>query len=460
MGLDEAPEIRKQVDVTSRDILREVLMDRLVKHVTPAPAEVEKLFREKVKQWKTASLLFPDKTAAERARKEIAGGAPFNEVAARAVAAKQARKDGDERYHPRKDYLPAIGEAIAPLRIGQVSPVIRLQAGHAVVKVIDMRYPEDAAARAEAREQALSQQRVAAMKAREEAMRRKHVVVNQAVLKGLDYTADKPGFDALLKDKRVIAEIKGSTSITVADLTDYLRMQFFHGSDQAKQRREMNDKKQAALEATLARRLLNMEARNLGIDRTNVYRDRVTGYRESLVFESFVQKVIVPGNKMKEEEVKNHYSGHLKEYSYPELVKVRSLAFTRRAAAEAAMRKLREGADYGWLASNGDGQVPKGTQGLLAFDARPVTTDSMPDGVQKALTGAKAGESRLYASPEGHFYVLSVQQVIASTAKPYDEVKEAIAKKVYGEKLKKSVEEYARKLRAQSKVETYLKRTR
>ena len=80
------------------------------------------------------------------------------------------------------------------------------------------------------------------------------------------------------------------------------------------------------------------------------------------------------------------------------------------------MRKLREGADFGWLAANAEGQVDKGAPGLLAFDGRPVTTDSMPDGMQKALAGAKAGEFRLYASPEGHFYVLAVQQVIAPSA--------------------------------------------
>jgi len=82
----------------------------------------------------------------------------------------------------------------------------------------------------------------------------------------------------------------------------------------------------------------------------------------------------------------------------------------------------------------------------------------MPEGVRKALAGAKSGEHRLYASPEGHFHVLTVQELIASTAKPYDEVREAAAKKLYGEKLKKGVEDYAKKLKAQSKVATYLKR--
>lgn len=458
MGLVEVPEIQKQVEVSSREIMRQVLMERLVRDIKPDAAAVEKLFRDAVREWKTASLLFKDEGAAKRAQKELAGGAAFAEVAKRTVAAKTATPGDDPAYHPKKDFLPQIAEAVATLRAGQVSPVIPLQAGYVVVQVVDIRYPENLEARAEARTQVAKQQQLVFLKAHEEALMRQYVVVNKAVLKGLDYEAAKPGIDALLKDKRVVAEIKGAPSVTVGDLTDYLRMQFFHGSDQAAQRKKMNANKEIALDATLGRRLLNMEAVRLGIDKTNAYRDRVTAYKESLVFDRFVQKVIVPENRMREQDVRQYYDAHLKDYSYPGMLRLRSLAFTRRSAAEEAMRKLRAGTDYNWLAANAEGQAAKNAPGLLAFDGQPVTTDSMPEGLQKALAGSKPGENRLYASPEGLFYVLAVQQVIAPNPRPYDEVREEIGKKVYGEKIKKSVEEYAGKLRAQSKVDTYLKR--
>ncbi len=460
MGLAEVPEIGKQVEVTSREILREVLIDRLVKDVVPDPAAVEKLFRESVREWKTTSLLFQNEAAAGRARTEIAGGAAFADVSARAVAAKMAKTDGDSTFHPKKDYLPQIADAIATLQVGQVSPVIRLQAGFVIVKVADMRYPENAEARAAAKKQVLSQQQLAFLTAHEQTLRRQFVVVNTTLLNSLNYEAAKPTLDTLLKDKRVVAEIKGAASVTVGDLTDYLRMQYYHGSNQPSQLRRMNAKKQEALDATLGRRLLNMEALKLGIDKTNAYRDRVTGYKESLVFDSFVQKVVAPENKMKEDEVKQYYNGHTKDYSYPGMLRIRSLAFARRTAAEDAMRKLKEGTDFAWLAANAEGQAAKGASGLLTFDGKPVTLDSMPDGMQKALVGVKTGESRLYASPEGFFYVLSVQQVLAASPRPYDDVREEIATKLYGEKIKKGVETYAAKLRAQTKVETYLVRAR
>ena len=459
MGMTELPEIQKQVDVSTREILREVLFERLIKDVKPDPAAVEKQFRVLVREWKTASALFRDEAAARGAQKELASGAVFADVAARAVAAKTGRTDGDNSYHPRKDYLPQIADAIEKLQVGQVTPVIRIQAGFVVVKVVDIRYPANPEARAEAEKRVATAQQQAFLKAHEQALRRDYVVVNKTVLAGLDYEAAKPGVDALLKDKRVVADIKGGPPVTVADLTDYLRMQFFHGSDKAKQQKEMNAKKEAALDATLGRRLYTLEAQRLGIDKTNEYRDRVRAYRESLVFDTFVQKVIVPESKMREDEVKKYYGANLKDYSTPEMRRIRSLAFTRQAAAENAMRKLKEGADYGWLVANAEGQVDKAAKGILAFGGQPVTMSSMPDAMQKALAGAKAGEARLYASPEGYFYVLVTQQVLAAVPRPYDEVREELAKKLYGEKLKKNVDAYAGKLKAQLKVETYLKRT-
>jgi hypothetical protein len=460
MGLDEMPEIRKQVDVTSREILREVLIDRLVKDIVPDQAAIEKIFKEAVREWKTTSLLLQDESVATRVRKEITDGTPFTDAAARAVAAKVAKTDSDTAFHSKNDYLPQIAAGIASLQVGQVTPVIRLQAGFVIVRVADIRYPENAEARAAAKKEVLSQQQVAFLKTHEQSLRREFVVVHQDVLKSLDYTAAKPGVDALIKDMRIVAEVRSAPPVTVGDLTDYLRMQFFHGSDQAGQRKKMNDQKSEALDAMLGRRLLNSEAVRLGVDKSTPYKDRVAGYKDSLVFDAFVQKVIVPDSKMREEEVKQHYNSHLKDYSYPGMLRVRGLAFSRRPSAEDAMRKLQEGADFGWLGANAEGQVAKGTPGLLTFDGQPVMIDSMPDPLQKALTGAKPGEFRLYASPEGPFYIVAVLQVLGSSAKAYADVREDIAQKLYGEKLKKNVETYAAKLRAQAKVETYLEKAR
>ena len=458
MGIADLPEIRKQVDVTSREILREVLLQRLTKDIKPDPAAVEKRFRELSIEWKTSSLLFQDEAAAKRAKAELDRGAAFTDVAAKAVAAKTAKSDTDEAYHAKSDYLPQIAAAVAPLKSGQTSPVIRLQAGFVIVKVQDIRHPENAQARAAAKQAVLDQQRLSALKAHDKALRAQYAVVHAAVMKSVDYEAAKPGIDALLKDKRVLVDLKGGTPITVADLTDYLRMQFFHGDDKVRQGKQMNAKKADALDAMVGRRLLNLEAARVGIDRSTEYRDRVNGYTESLVFDTFVQKVIVPTSKMRQEEVKQYYDTHKKEYSNPPMIKARSLAFTRRPAAESAVRKLREGTDFRWLATNAEGQVGAEATDVLRLDGKPLIIDTLPPDVARALAGGRAGEVRLYEAPDGRVYVFAIDQIIQPEARPFDDVREEIARKLYNDKLKKNVTDYAGKLRAQAKVVTYLRK--
>ncbi len=76
--------------------------------------------------------------------------------------------------------------------------------------------------------------------------------------------------------------------------------------------------------------------------------------------------------------------------------------------------------------------------------------------MQLALAGAKNGDIRLYTSPEGYCYVLAVQEVIPARPAPLDSARKEIAKKLYGEKVNKSIEVWGEKLRKAYQVKLYL----
>ena len=81
--------------------------------------------------------------------------------------------------------------------------------------------------------------------------------------------------------------------------------------------------------------------------------------------------------------------------------------------------------------------------------------NSLPEKVQKAVSGVKAGDFRLYESPLNFFYVLYIYQVVPAKLQPFEEVRQEIAKEVFKDKLKKSVELWADKLREYYPVEIY-----
>ncbi len=457
IGLDELPEIRNMVDAFSKVTLREELMERQVKDIKVNEKEVEKLYKESIKEWKISSLLFEKEDAGKKMAEEIKAGKTFDELSKRYVAEKKAKGGEQGEWLKVKDIDPQIINVVSNMKTGSVSPIIPFKSGFVILRFEDVRYTENPEAMKQAKEEALKLKRVHVLKDYSNALIKKYAKVNQDVVKRIDYESKSPGFEALLKDKRVVAEIKGENPITVGELTQQLKQQLYHGVERAVETKRLNSRKDSALEEILYKRVFRKEALRLGLDKTEAYKDKVKEYENSVLFGEFVNKVIVPGIKLKEDEIKAYYNKHLKEYTMPEMMRINSLVFPRREDAEIAIERLRKGTEFQWLSANAEGQVDRNSPGLLTFDKKFLTTKDLPEGLQKVISGARAGDFRLYESPNGYFYVLAIQDVIPSKPQPYEEARGIVSKKVFDDQVKKAVEDYADKLRAVSDVKVYLK---
>ena len=457
IGLDELPEVKNMVDVYSKATLRELLIERHLKDAKPDEKDVERLYKDLTKEWKIKSVIFEKEDAAKKMEEKIKAGGHFDELAKQVVADGTAKGGEEGKYVTGKDLLPQIAQTVSKMEVGSISPIIQVGTGFVILRVEDIRFPEDPEAKKLAVKQALYLQKEKLFKEYNDALMKKYVKVHKETLDGLDYESKEPGFQKLLEDQRVVAEIEGERPITVAELTEALGQQFYHGIERAIESKRLNEKKMLVLEEILYKRILRKEALRLGIDKTEAYKSKVKEYENSVIFGAFVQKAIVPDVKVTEEESKAYYNKHIGEYTFPEMMKIRSLVFVKRNAAERAIEKLRNGTELQWLMENAEGQVDKNTPDLLTFDGKSLTVRDLPEGVRKVLSGAKPGDFRLYASPEGYFYILSIEDVVPAKPQSFEEAKKAVANKVFSEKLNKAVEAWADKLRAASDVKVYMK---
>jgi len=457
MGLDELKEVKERVDVFSRVTLRDELVERHVKDIKADENEVERLYRESIKEWKMKSILFEKEEDAKEMEDALKKGKDFDETLKRFLADKKGKGNEEGSYLKDKELLPEIAEAVSKMKVGSTSSVVRIKTGFVIFKLEAIRFPDDLKVKEQVRLGILQQKRKEALANYEKALRAKFAKVKDQLLKSLNFESKEQGFEKLLKDKRAVAEIKGEKPITVSELAEYMKQQLYHGVERAVESKRLNKRKNQSLDEMLQKRVLRKEALRLGIDKTEDYKNKVKEYENSLIFGAFVQKVVAPDVKLKEDELKANYDEHIKEYTYPEMMKMVSLVFGKREDAERALVNLRKGADFRWVKENAEGQVDQNKKGILVFDGRLLTAKDLPGGVSKVVAGAKTGDFRLYESPENHYYVLYVQEVIPSKPQPYPEAREKIAKKIYNEKLTKAVEEYAEKLRALSDVKIYLK---
>jgi parvulin-like peptidyl-prolyl isomerase len=417
---------------------------------------VEKRYREAVKEVKVTSVLFEREEDGKRLEAEVRAGGDFGELAQRMITAGEAKGSLDGQYLKFELLSPEVAKTVSTMKKGEVSPLIRIGKQFSLLKLEDIRYPKDKAARAQAEKDALQAKKVAALKTYTEGLRKKYVTIDRKLFDGLDYESSEPGFEKLLADDRTLAKVKGEKPVTVADLTKALEKKFFHGADRAAERKKLNPKKDPVLEEILNRRVTIKEAKKQKLDRTEFYKTKTEEYRDGILFGAFVQKVIAPDVKVDEEELKSYYQAHIAEYTFPEMVRIDGLVFSDRKDAEEAVEKLRKGADFQWLRANADGQVEAGKgKNLLEFGGQMLDATTLPEEVLKAISGASPGDYRLYADPGNAYYVLDIRERVPARPMPFESVKGVMEKKVYAEKRQSVLRDWEEKLRKASDVKIY-----
>jgi parvulin-like peptidyl-prolyl isomerase len=457
IGLDELPEVRSAEKMYGEDTLRRMLYGYHVRNIRkPDGKEVEKRYREAVKEVKVTSVLFEREEDGKRLAAEVGAGGDFDDLAQRMINAGEAKGSLEGQYLKFESLSPEVAKTVSSMKEGEVSPLMRIGYQFSLLKLEEVRFPEDKTARAQAEKDALQAQKTAALKAYTESLRKKYVTVDRKLVDRLDYESSEPGFEKLLADDRVLAKVKGEKPVTVGELTRALEKKFFHGTERAVEKKKLNPMKDQVLEDILNRRVTVKEAKMRKLDRTEFYRTAMEEYRNEILFGVFVQKVIAPDVKVEEEELKRYYQEHIADYTFPEMVRIDGLAFSERKDAEDAIEKLRKGADFQWLRANAEGQVEAGMEkGMLEFGGQLLATTTLPEGVLKAISGASPGEYRLFADPGGAYHVLNIRERIPARPMPFESTKWVMEKKVYDEKLQRVLREWEEKLRKASDVKIY-----
>ena len=460
IGLDDLPEIKKMVADYSRDTLMKLLLEDYVKDIRVDEDEVKKIYQEKVQEWQISSVRFKDKEGAKKFEEKIKGGSNFEE-AVKIVLDEGTAEEGEVRqYLKDKDLTPQIAQEVSNMEIGSTSPVLSIgKKGFIILRLEGKRFPEEENAEAmeKARRQVLTQEKVKAAKAYYQELRKKYLTINEDLIEGLDYESEEPGFDSLLKDKRVIVEVSGEEPITVGELTRALKQKFFHGVERAIKSKRVNKNKYGVLEGMLEERVFLKEAFKKGIDKSAEYKNRIKEYERKVVFGAFIKKVITPDIKVDQKELKTYYQEKIDKYTFPEMMRIKELVFEKKSDAVSALEKLRKGTDFDWLSSNAEGLVDEKSKRLLRFAGKLLTVDSFPEDVQKVLSGAGPGDFRLYESPEGYFYVLYIYHLLPGETRPYESVKNDVAKELFGNKVREAIEDYADQLREYYPVKIYAK---
>lgn len=454
MELDKQEEIKSSIDDYSKKLLRELLLKEQVKGVTADSKEVEKYYRERTTEWRLKSLIVDTLEDAKKTEAALKSGKKFDDLFDKAIKDGTGKEGGKSDIFLNRDVIaPPMLVALAKMKAGEISKMTPLEKGYLFYRVEEKRSPDNEAVKELVRQELDAKARVAALEAFQESLIKKYVT-KKKLLDTLDFESKKVKFETLLKDKRVVAEIKGEKPVTVADLADAIAQKFYHGVERAAEGRKINKEKKTILNELLGNIVFDKEARVRKIDESDEYRTKVRSYSNSLLFGTFVTKVIRSEISVTREELMAYYKVHAGEYTSAESYKLDAIAFDTPQKAEEAVEKLRKGADFKWYKANADGRVSigKAFDGLFTGDA--IAKPNLPEPLQLALTGSASGDFRVFVSGS-QGYAVSVVEFAPARVLTYEEVEDVIKEAVFYEKLNKGVETWGDKLKSTSDVKIY-----
>lgn len=469
IGLDKTSATQKQMDDFALKTLITQLIGSQLRNLEPDQGKVEEIYRQMALEAKLASYKFQNQADAQTLLDQHKAGGDFTKLARVMVESGKAEGgDKSEEYIKLKDLLPTVAQAVFTMEIGKVSEIFKTDKAYLIFKLEDRRPYDDPEARSQA-EQMVMQQLAGEKQAKYlQELEDKYVTPDKEAEELLDFEKimqERPGtkaseiFAKLRTEQRPLATIKnngGTTVITVAEIVKELEATFFHGTEQPIAPTEMNVKKEGILQDKLLKIIGPMEAKMLGIDKSKQYLDAVKKFREKLLFDTFMSKVVLPSVKVSQEEARKYYNENIGAYSTPLMLKMKSLAFIDEKNAQDALKKLKAGSDFKWVSSNVSGLAADDDKRMLNFGGSLLAITALPEDLQKTIDHAKAGDMFLYKDPDNLFYVLVVETAFPPQAKSYEESQNDAAKVVYGRKIKEALDEYERKLKEVYETEIFL----
>ena len=455
IGLDQVPEIKEATLSEYNNQLKMQLIALYLDGVKASEKDVQATYRELGRQVKLTQMQFNTEADAKKFAAAMRAGKDFNKLAEKAVKDGVAEKSQTDNYVMLSGMDAAYAKPIGAMKVGSVSKVIPTASKFIVLRLDDRRVVDDPSKMADAREVALRNAKLQVMQKHKAELYKKYLKQNTKLIKSLDLDAKTPGLAKLAQDKRPLVYVAGEAPITVADLVAALRAEFTHGIERAAQQKRVNILKEEALDKLMFRFVMRKEGLERGVDKTPAFKAKMADYEERVLFGAFIEKIVKPDVKATKDDFQRYYDAHRSEYTFPEMVKLKSVIFSKKETAEQSLAKLRQGMDLKWLVSGSTDLVDPDSPGVTPLDDQLVTVTSLPEGVQKALAGAKEDDYRLYEAPGNYFYVLHVEQLVPARQQTLQEAGGQITPAIYQQKAMEVMQDWSKKLRKAANVKVF-----
>ncbi|MFH1076309.1 MAG: peptidyl-prolyl cis-trans isomerase [Pseudomonadota bacterium] len=405
--------------------------------------DLSKKYSKDYKQVKIKQIITKDRKTAKEALKLLKKGVDFDKVVEKKSVWKPQKKEAGTAVYII-DLPEFIQQAIAKLTRGQRTDILETFSGFYILKL-----EEILVAPKERFEEAKKGLKKELLKQKEAELSEGYV----AILKGKAHIDIDSKLFVLLnprsiecKEKVVICRINGK-EITACDFADEVKQKrpdLFPGVPATEE--ILKKEREEILDRLITYELVEQEALKRDYMKDPSFQKKIEEYKKQALIGYYQQNLIGPRAVVSEKELEVYYNTHKDQFRKDYEVWFDSIVFLQRSDAEAAMKELKQGAGFEFLASKESVDDPVPGENVW------VSLRSLSSVVSKAILELKAGETSGIVEAERKFYILKLKGKRGGEINEFSETADTIRGVVEKEKLESCFKEYISGLKKAAKI--------
>lgn len=220
--------------------------------------------------------------------------------------------------------------------------------------------------------------------------------------------------------------------------------------ESTKARYQKEGGKRKFLDDLIGRELLMQQARKLGLEQSQVIRERLQRFKEQVILDELLQQVLKDQIEIPKDELEAYYTSHDAVLPAPDRIEVAQIVTRNEFAAKDIKRMLDEGMDFAKLAqrysTDKETRAKGGELGLY----RKGSADPQVEAVILKLRPGHVSEP--IKTESGLIYIIKLISREPGDTKAVHAFRERLRQELYAEKRQKQFEQYLEKLRAISTI--------
>lgn len=204
------------------------------------------------------------------------------------------------------------------------------------------------------------------------------------------------------------------------------------------------------LRVLINRKLLVLEARREGLNKQKNVQVRVSQAAEEALAKIYEKYYLAKNLQVSQDIAKSYYLAHLDEFAEPRQIRLARLIVKDEALSHNLYEKLGKGADFKELVAKYSMDPALQSEG---GDMGWIDPSRLLPEFKKAVLALKAGQVSQPIERKGYYYIFMVQEIRNKKEKPFDEVRDDIAKKLINLKKRDVLNSLTLELRRRYNVE-------